>query len=449
MYENNFYSANNDNNLEHPSTYEATFGPNPVYPDYQPTEPSPSSGKPPKKGKARKIVAIALAAGLVGGAAFQGGSYATKSLLANVGSQSESSVTESSQGTESDGGLSSVILRTDEDGDDITSPVTEVVENAMPSMVSINVTIKTQVQGYWGYGAYEYESTGSGSGIIIGQDDNNLYIATNNHVVKDASDIAVSFVDGSSYEATVKGTDASADLAVITIPLSTISSDTLSQIKVAVLGDSDSLKLGEPAIAIGNALGYGQSVTVGYISATAREVQMTDGTMTLIQTDAAINPGNSGGALLNIDGEVIGINSAKYSDTDVEGMGFAIPISTAIPIINGIIQQETVPETEKAYFGINGTSVPSVYQLRFGWPEGVYVSFVAENSPAALAGIQSGDIIVSYNQTALTSIEELQSLIEQSKAGDTVSVTLKRQGQNGTFTETTVTVTLSSTSQSE
>lgn len=336
------------------------------------------------------------------------------------------------------------------DSGEISTTITEVVENAMPSMVSINTIMQTSMSDTYGYffgyifgEDYDqtYETNASGSGIIIGQNDEELLIVTNNHVVEDSTEIAVEFIDGVSYSATIKGTSSDNDLAVISVPLADISSDTLSQIKVAVLGDSTKLKLGESAIAIGNALGYGQSVTVGYISATEREVQLTDKTMTLIQTDAAINPGNSGGALLNIKGEVIGINSAKYSDTSVEGTGYAIPISDAIPIINALMNSTYTPEEEKPYLGIYGQEVPVAYQERFGWPTGVYVSQVTSGSPAELAGLQQGDIITAIDGVEVTTMEELQAALEECEVGDTVELSVTRS-QNEKLQEGTLKATL-------
>lgn len=316
--------------------------------------------------------------------------------------------------------------------------VTSVVDNAMPAMVSINVVVTKTVQdpysmfghyfGFGGYGSYEQEVPGSGSGIIIGENDAELLIVTNNHVVGDANEIAIEFIDGESASAYLKGTDENSDLAVVAVPISELKPETTASIKIAVMGSSDSLQLGEPAIAIGNALGYGQSVTVGYISALEREVTLTDGTITLLQTDAAINPGNSGGALLNIKGEVVGINSAKYSDTSVEGMGFAIPITDAIPIINELMN--SVPDSEKPYLGISGQAVPESYRSYFDWPEGVYVVEVANDSPAALAGLRQGDIITGFNDTTITSMDELQDALAKCAVGDTVQLSVVRTQQN-------------------
>lgn len=329
----------------------------------------------------------------------------------------------------------------DEDG--VITGVTKVVEAVMPAMASINVTTTTTITGMWGQ-TQEYEVQGSGSGIIIAQNDTTLFVSTNHHVIDGAKKISVTFVDGRSYEATVKGSDSDYDLAVISIPLSSIDSDTLAQIRCAVLGSSESLNLGEPAIAIGNALGYGQSVTVGYISATKREVQMEDNTMTLIQTDAAINPGNSGGALLNIKGEVIGINSSKYADTDVEGMGFAIPMSDALPIINEIINETAIPDDEQAYLGITGGTVSSTWVSVYGWPEGVYVSAVTKDSPADKAGISAHDIIIKFDGKTTQTIDSLTERLKKKRGGEVVEITVMRQNNYGEFEEKVLTVTLGS-----
>ena len=269
----------------------------------------------------------------------------------------------------------------------------------------------------------------------------NIYIATNNHVVADASSVSVTFNDKSVYSATVKGTDSDSDLAVVEVPLSKLSADTLSNIKVATLGDSDKVKVGAQAIAIGNALGYGTSVTVGYISAKDREVSGEDNTMKLLQTDAAINPGNSGGALVDSSGAVIGINSSKYADTSVEGMGFAIPINTAIPIINDIVKAQTVSEDEQAYLGIKGTNVTSEYAQYYNLPEGIYVSSVTSGSPADKAGIKKGDVIVKYKGKDVTTMDGLQEKMALCKAGDKVEITVKR-ADNGEYKSVTCNVTL-------
>lgn len=394
--------------------------------------------EPPKKKKRGKLllkaVAIVLTAVIAGGAS-GAGTY----LLLDKYSSNNNSV-ENVPKVE----LPSVDLTVNESvnaGEGVITSVTEVAEAVMPAMVSINVTATTTVTGMWGQ-TQEYEVHGSGSGIVITQSDTTLFVATNHHVIDGAKKISVTFIDGKSYEASLKGSDSDYDLAVISIPISSIESETLSKIRCAVLGSSEALKLGEPAIAIGNALGYGQSVTVGYISATEREVQMEDKTMVLIQTDAAINPGNSGGALLNIKGEVIGINSSKYADTDVEGMGFAIPMSDAVPIINEIINETAIPEDEQAYLGITGGTVNSSWVSVYGWPEGVYISAVTKDSPADKGGIRAHDIIVKFEGKTVQTIDSLTEKLGKKRGGDTVEITIMRQNNYGEFEEKILSVTL-------
>ena len=328
----------------------------------------------------------------------------------------------------------------------ITSDVSGVVESVMPSIVSITNVSESQYQSFFG-GTQTQQSTSCGSGIIVSQDADNLYIATNNHVVEGADSLTVAFSDNTTVSAEIKGTDPSTDLAVIRVALSSIDSDTLNTIKVATLGNSDDLKAGQAAIAIGNALGYGQSVTTGVISALNREVTVSDSnsntnyTAELIQTSAAINPGNSGGALLNAAGEVIGINSVKYADTSVEGIGYAIPISTAMPIIEDLITKEKVDEADSAYLGIGGVDVTSDVAKTYNMPTGVYVTQVKENSAAEQAGIQKGDIITAFDGKDVSSMEDLSSKLQYYKAGTTVDVTIQRSS-NGQYEEQTLSVTL-------
>jgi serine protease Do len=321
-----------------------------------------------------------------------------------------------------------------------------VVKNVMPSIVSI--TTVSQSEYYDMFGQSEaYESKGSGSGIIVSDDSENLYIATNNHVVEGAKSLTVVFSDDQSVSGSVKGTDASSDLAVVTVKKSKMKKSTLSAIKTAVLGDSKSLKVGEPCIAIGNALGYGQSVTTGVISALNRQVSTQDSSTgetysnTLLQTDAAINPGNSGGALLDYSGKVIGINSAKFSDTSVEGMGFAIPMSTARPIINNLIKGKSTVSTGNAYLGIVGSDVSESASSAYGIPKGIYITSVEKGQAAANAGLQKGDIITSFNGADVTAMTELKSRLAACKPGDKVKVAYSRS-DNGGYKSHTVTVTL-------
>ena len=321
--------------------------------------------------------------------------------------------------------------------------VSDLVEEVMPSIVSITCT-ETVTNGYFGQ---SYEATGAGSGIIIGQNSSEVLIATNNHVVADSTSVSVEFVDGKSVSAKIKGTDSSNDLAVVSVSLSDLESDTKEQIKIATLGDSEELKAGEMVVAIGNALGYGQSVTVGYVSALNREVQTDDYTMSLIQTDAAINPGNSGGALLNASGHVIGINSVKYASSEVEGMGYAIPISDAVPIINDLMNRESVSENEQGYLGIRGQDVDSSVASRFNMPEGIYVSQIVTGSPAEQGGLKTEDIIVALNGKEIKTMDALQEVLTQTKAGSKVSVTVKRIS-GGSYKEVKLTITLGSKSDS-
>ena len=340
----------------------------------------------------------------------------------------------------------------------ITSDVSNVVESVMPSIVSITNMSVQQVQSFFG-GTSQQEVTSAGTGIIIEQTDSELLIVTNNHVVADSNQLTVTFDDQSSVEADIKGTDSAHDLAVIAVQLDKISDDTLDKISVATLGDSTKLKVGEPAIAIGNALGYGQSVTTGVISATDRESQTTDSAtgettgssdVKLIQTDAAINPGNSGGALVNANGEVIGINSAKLIGENVEGIGYAIPISDVTDIITNLMNQETktkVSEAERGYLGITGLDVEDSDSQRYGMPTGVYISEVSRGGGAADAGITKGSIIVGFNGITIDSMESLQEQLQYYKKGEKVTLTLQVPGDGGEYQEQTVDVTLGSKAQ--
>lgn len=325
-----------------------------------------------------------------------------------------------------------------------TSDVSSVVKNVMPSIVAITEKSTQTVQNYWYGYSTEQEVEGSGSGIIIKEDDDNLYIATNNHVISGAKTVEVTFDDESTASATVKGAVESEDIAVIVVKKSDLSKDTLSKIKVASLGDSASVKVGEAAIAIGNALGCGQSVTTGVISATNREISVSssDNTITIsaIQTDAAINPGNSGGALLNASGQVIGINSAKLASSEVEGMGYAIPISSVLPILNDIISKEQLTEDEQGYLGIVGKNILQ-NQQNYGLPAGVYISSVAENGPAQKAGLLSGDVITGINDTKISSMTDLSNLVKSYKVGTKITIKYKRL-DNGEYKENSVEVTL-------
>lgn len=330
----------------------------------------------------------------------------------------------------------------------VTSDVSDVVEGAMSSMVSI-VNHAEKTISYFGQ-AMKQEETGTGTGIIVGENDTELLIATNYHVIEDAKKLTVHFIDDTDVEAVVKGSDPDMDLAVIAVSLKDMDSATKSAITIARLGDSESLKLGEPVIAIGNALGYGQSVTGGYVSALDREVKMDDGSKgTFIQTDAAINPGNSGGALLNIKGEVIGINSCKIGGTYVEGIGYAIPISAAQPILENLMTRETRSKVaDSGYLGLYPVTVTSDVMAQYGMPEGVFVSRVDDGTPAADAGILRGDVIVRFDGNKLTTADGLRDILEYYAAGETVDVTVMRN-RNGEYEEVILQVTLGSRADAE
>lgn len=329
----------------------------------------------------------------------------------------------------------------------VVTDVTAVVEAVMPACVSITNNFVEEIQDFWGQ-TYSQNETASGSGIIIGENDTELLIVTNNHVVDGSDELYVQFIDGSSVEAQVKGTDSAVDLAVIAVKLSGIEAETKAAICVAQMGDSDNLQIGEPAIAIGNALGYGQSVTTGVISALNRslEVSETGTSNALIQTDAAINPGNSGGALLNIRGEVVGINSNKIGGAAVEGMGYAIPISTAKPIISELMLRETkdkVSEEERGYLGISCINVTSDLSANFNMPEGIFVAEVYEGTGAEKAGLVRGDIITEFDGITVKNQNELTARMEYYKVGETVEITIMQGSPNG-YQPKKVTVTLSS-----
>ena len=324
----------------------------------------------------------------------------------------------------------------------VTTDVTSVVDKVMPSMVAVTNTAETTTRDIWGR-SYTDTSESAGSGIIVGESDTEYFIATNHHVIEDAKTLEVTFNDDSTAEAYVKGYDSSMDIAVIAVLKENLTDDTKNAITVAELGDSDSLKIGEPAIAIGNALGYGQSVTTGVVSALGRNMTIDSVTYeNLIQTSAAINPGNSGGALLNIQGQVIGINSSKIGGSTVEGMGFAIPINEVKDIISEFSARETrtkVDDSERGYLGIgSGTQ----YDLTaYGYPEGVYVATVYEGSPAETAGVYMGDIITKCDGQTVSDITALQEMLSYYSAGETVTLTITRNVQ-GSLTELEIPVTL-------
>ena len=322
--------------------------------------------------------------------------------------------------------------------------VSSIAEKAMPSLVAINDTMTVEQNNFFGM-PQTYQAQSSGSGIIVGQNDTELLIATNNHVVSGATDMKVTFTDSTQIAAAVKDTDSATDLAIIAVKLSDIPSDTMSKIKVATLDDSDNVKVGQQVIAIGNALGYGQSLTVGYISALDREITDGNGIQhTYIQTDAAINPGNSGGALLDLNGNVIGINAAKNASTEVEGMGFAIPISKAQEILNNLMTKKTreaVDESAQGYLGIQGTNIDANASKEYGMPVGIYVYKIVEGGAAANSDLKEKDIITKFDGQSVTNMEELKQMLTYYEGGSTVSLTVQSL-VNGSYVEHEVQITL-------
>lgn len=386
-----------------------------------------------KKGVA--VVASAAVFGGVAGGAFYGiAGNQIKKLDALMNTTTEAASTTSAPTTES---LSLTSTASVGNGMDVST----IAENVMPSVVAINISAIVEQQGMFGY-TQQYEAEGSGSGIIIGENDSELLMVTNNHVVSDATTVNVTFADGESYEAQVKSTDSDTDLAIVVVKLSDIKESTMNQIKIATIGDSDSLKVGEQVVAIGNALGYGQSVTTGIVS--AKDRTNSTNTTPLIQTDAAINPGNSGGALLNMKGEVIGINSSKYSDTTVEGMGYAIPITAVQDRLDDLMNRQTrekVDENEKGYLGISCATVSSDVSEAYGIPEGVLVTEVAGKSAAEKAGIKANYVITKIDGQSISSAEELTEKLNYYAAGETVPITFEYL-KDDAYVEKTVDVTL-------
>ena len=329
----------------------------------------------------------------------------------------------------------------------VDTDITGVVESVMPAMVSIGNEYKEEYS-YFGQ-TFSQEAESAGSGIIVGENDTELLVVTNYHVVEKADKLTVTFIDNTVADAQLKGTDASMDLAVLAVPLDSLSQETLAQVVVAELGDSESLQLGEPVIAIGNALGYGQSVTNGIVSALNREIQLSNGsTGTFIQTNAAINPGNSGGALLNLKGEVVGINSNKLGGDVIEGMGYAIPISAAKPIISELMLKETktkVDSNDVGYIGFQPATVTPEISQMYGMPQGVYITRIIEGSPAEKAGLAKGDIITAIDGNTVTSYEDLQEEMQYHASGTTIEITIQRNTVDG-YQEMKFNVTLSSRS---
>lgn len=415
--------------------------------------------KKPHQGGYLKKAAVCLSLGLLFGTFAGAGIFGVQAVTQAVIGKESVTISEVDRTLLEDGEAAGDTARTDdkktESGIHVTdsistvvADVSEVVKEVMPAIVSIN-NHYTERMSYFGQ-TMTSEADASGSGIIVGQNDTELLIVSNYHVIADSDELTVQFVEGSEAKASIKGTDPDMDLAVIAVPIGDVSGATLQEIAVATLGDSDSLTVGEPAIAIGNSLGYGQSVTTGVISALNRSIELSDGTDgTFIQTDAAINPGNSGGALLNMKGEVVGINSNKIGGSAVEGMGYAIPISAASPIIAELMLKETknkVAEEERGYLGISGISVTQEVSEAYGMPEGVYVSQVYENTAAAAAGLRKGDIIVEFDGDKISSMDVLQKELEFYAKGDVVDITVMTPGIGG-YESRTVQLTLGNRAQ--
>ena len=389
--------------------------------------------------KGVKFTAMALTFGVVASAAFQGTNFLFNQIDGGAQEEQEARLSMADAvNTSSDDSAST------EEGAAGSSSVAAIADAAMPSLVAITNQSVQEMMNWFGQ-SQAYESQSSGSGIIIGQTDTELLIVTNNHVVDGAQTLSVGFIDETAAKAQVKGTDAEHDIAVISVNLSDLSADTLSQIKVIQVGSSADLQVGEQVVAIGNALGYGQSVTTGIVSALNRPVTIDGVTNTLIQTDAAINPGNSGGALLNMSGQLVGINSAKYSDTTVEGMGYAIPVDDVTDIIESLMNRtartQKAPEGQQGFLGITGQDVTSEISEAYGMPKGVYITSVEEDSAAEKAGLQKGDIITKFDGTSVSSLSGLQELISYYSSGETVEITYSAVS-DGQYTEQTAEVTL-------
>lgn len=400
-------------------------------------EETPKPKKNRKVPKPVKLVCAGVAFGLVASVTFQTGNYVGTKVFGTTTTNGKTAKTAQT--------VDGAKLTTSSSSTG-TSDVATIAKNAMPSIVSITNMSVQEVQSFFG-GTQQQESTSVGSGIIIGQTDSELLILTNNHVVEGNEKLTVSFVDNESVEANVKGTDSTKDLAVVAVKISDVKDSTMDEIAVATMGDSSKLEVGEQVVAIGNALGYGQSVTSGWISALNRTISTDDMTGSgLIQTDAAINPGNSGGALLNMKGEVIGINSAKFASNAVEGMGYAIPISKAQPILEDLMSRETrdkVDSSEASYLGINPLDLSAEVTAMFDMPEGVFVSSVSTGEAADNAGIRKGDIITGFDGQTVTGRDDLDDKMKYYAAGETVDITIAR-AQNGQYVEQTVQVTLGS-----
>lgn len=427
----------NDNNIEREFTQDQ---------QEQKKEKKVREKKPMTTGKKWvTVVAMALVFGLIAGGTMFGVNAAGNYLAGNDSSSDQVGQT---QTTSSDSNSSS----SDGSGQ---GTVAEVAKNAMPSVVTISTMSVEEMRSFFG-GTQQYEVEGAGTGVIVGENDTELLIATNNHVVEGATSLSVGFIDEESVEGEVKGTDVNNDLAVVAVKLSDIPEDTMNQIKIATVGDSDDLQLGDQVVAIGNALGYGQSVTSGYVSALDRDLTLTDQSGTtinstgLIQTDAAINEGNSGGALLNMKGELIGINEAKSSSTStgatVDNIGFAIPIDKAEDSLQQLMNlktREKVDESQASYLGIRGSDVSAEASELYGIPTGVVISEVVENGPADQAGVKKGDILTELDGRSISSMAQLQDVLQYYAAGETVDLVVQRS-DNGEYQAQTLSITLGS-----
>ncbi len=428
------------------------------YPNYIPQSSTPTGSEKKEEKKKREskgylkktlaILALGIFFGISSGVAF----YVVNTITGGV--DKKAATVEQAPKAEKDETKKEIKENTNNEienaklpvAESVVTDVTEVVKAVMPSVVSITNTY-TATESFFGQN-FSSESEASGSGIIVNENDKELLIVTNNHVVAEADSLKVQFIDGEVVDAQIKGTDFSMDLAVISVKMDDLKDSTKESICLATLGDSDSLQVGEPAIAIGNALGYGQSVTTGVISALDRQIEMyEDGSTTgkLIQTDAAINPGNSGGALLNVRGEVIGINSNKIGGSTIEGMGYAIPISSAQPIIENLMSRETkdkVEEGKKGFLGISGINVTRDVSQMYSMPQGVFIAQVYDNTAAKEAGLQKGDIITKFEGSTVGSMEDLQGYLEYYEAGESVTLTIQR-AERASYDEMEVTVVLS------
>ena len=435
---NNNSAYTQSNTTENTSTYDNTYA-----------RQSAESKKAHKKGSAFKRIVGISAAALLFGTIAGGTMFGVNNLATNLMKTEEESTALSKKTPE----VSSVELKeaskavtTANNSSPTVADVSPIAESAMPSVVAIKGTTSVEAYSWFGEGQ-TYDTPSSGSGIIIGKNDTELLVVTNNHVVEDTKDLSVVFIDNEEVKASVKGRDSDNDIAIMAVKLEDIKPETLEKIAVAHMGDSDELKVGQGVVAIGNALGYGQSVTVGYVSAIDREVTTKDSSIkNLLQTDAAINPGNSGGALLNMNGEVIGINTAKYASTEVEGMGYAIPISKVKDIIAELSSKETrsdkVDEAKQGYLGIQGKNIGEDVAKAYDMPRGIYVYKIVENSSAANSDLREKDIITKVDSQPVKNMEELKELLSYYQSGEKVKLTVQRL-KDSEYEEKEIEITLS------